>query len=68
MDKREPVSLNIMLTPFYKYEIDLATCKAARQRELWLRHMEEKRFITPHDVGDLATAFQDLEEQGFLRA
>lgn len=46
------------------YEIGLCRCGTPRSRELRLRQMSEKRYITSADLGDLARAFIDLMRQG----
>lgn len=67
LDTRQPVSLNIMLAPWYEYWIDLNRCQTASQRERWLEHMAEKTtVISSHDIDDLAIAFRDLKLQGKL--
>ena len=46
------------------YEIDLCRCGTPRSRELWLKQISGKRYITSTDLGDLARAFIDLVHQG----
>jgi len=46
------------------YEIDLRRCNTPRSRELWLKQMSTKRYITSADLGDLERAFIDLMSQG----
>jgi len=68
VDHKKPVSLNIMLTPWYEYWIDLSRCQTARARELWLEHMAEKTLVVnSRDVSAMARAFNDLVHQGILK-
>ncbi len=66
LDTKKPVSLNIMLTPYFEYWIDLAACQSESQRDQWVRHIRLKRHISQADLDDLAAAFRDLEREGLI--
>jgi len=46
------------------YDIRLSRCSTPRTRELWLRQLSTKRYITSADLGDLVRAFIDVVRQG----
>jgi len=67
LDEKLPVSLNIMLTPWFEYWIDLETCRTQRYRDNWLSHMAEKSLLSPEDIDDLSRAFADLLGHGIIK-
>ena len=67
LDRRQPPSINIRLTPWYVYEIMLDTCRSEARRRHWLRHMASKRFITARDILNLRRAFEHLLEAEIIQ-
>lgn len=73
LDDKEPISLNTaIIRPLRTgihynedYEIELSRCKTRAGREIWIRHMAEKRWIGKRGLLDLWRAFDGLCEESF---
>lgn len=55
-----PRTLDIVVIPGYVYSVPIDECAELAGESRWLRHMNNKNWTTPEDIGWLVRALADI--------